>query len=93
MDSSKRQTLRAACCCAAAGMFTGGAGAAAAVSSAAARAGDTSADQARSKVFFSRHIDAVRLKALYDEVWLIENYDIQDTAANIAAMIGARKCA
>ena len=68
MDSSKRQTLRAACCCAAAGMFTGGAGAAAAVSSAAARAGDTSADQARSKVFFSRHIDAVRLKALYDLV-------------------------
>lgn len=34
----------------------------------------------------------LRLKAIYDEVWLIENYDIQDTAANIAAMIGARKC-
>lgn len=33
-----------------------------------------------------------RLKSIYDEVWLIENYDVQATAAYIAVMIDARKC-
>ena len=30
-----------------------------------------------------------RLKSIYDEVWLIENYDVQETAAYIANLIGS----
>lgn len=32
-----------------------------------------------------------RLKSIYDEVWLIENYDVQYTASYIALMLGVRK--